>query len=164
MKELIAVFICLFTLPVFAQIEIGKATDKANILTADSMLLVKAIARTLNDGTLVKRMYIESKNANHYLVAEGENRSFRKLAAFVLTYNISTRTYFAEKDLGYFTCTSAACDNCSLFKEDGKINGCKCAAKATVSNECNFTRVDQSAFYMNMVRARMMMNNRKPQP
>lgn len=153
------------SIQVFAQqFEIGKANDRENILTADTALLIKAITRTLNDGTVIQRLHIESKNSYHYLVAEGVNKTMKKIAAFILSYNINGRTYFAEKDLGYYTCASAACNSCSLFKEDGKINGCKCAEKATVSNECNFTRVEQSAFYMNIIRARMLMNSRKPQP
>ena len=153
------------SLEVFAQqFEIGKANDRGNVLTADTALLIKAITRTLNDGTVIQRLHIESKNSHHYLVAEGMNKAMKKIAAFTLSYNITGRTYFAEKDLGYFTCASAACYTCSIFKEEGKINGCKCAEKATVSNECNFTRVEQSAFYMNIIRARMMMNGRKPQP
>lgn len=143
------------------QFEIGKASDHENVITADTTLLVKAIARTLNDGTVIQRLHIESKNTHHYLVAEGVNKNMKKIAAFTLSYNINQRTYSAEKDLGYFTCVSAACTDCSIFKEDGKINGCKCAEKATVSNECNFTRIAQSAFYMNIIRARMMMNTRK---
>ncbi|MES2691594.1 MAG: hypothetical protein V4658_14400 [Bacteroidota bacterium] len=150
---------------IFAQqFEIGKANDHGNVLTADTVLLIKAITRTLNDGTVVSRLRIESKNSYHYLVMEGANKTMKKIAAFTLSYHISKRTYFAEKGLGYFTCTNAACADCSLFTEQGKINGCNCKEKATVSNQCNFTRVEQSLFYMNIIRAKYLMNSKRPAP
>ena len=53
------------------QFEIGKATDNGYIITADTIVLVKAINSTLNDGTIIKKLHIESVGAYHYLVAEG---------------------------------------------------------------------------------------------
>jgi hypothetical protein len=82
-----------------------------------------------------------------------------KTAAMVLRYNISTRVYYAQQDDGYVTCTSAACLNCTMFKENGRVIGCKCEEKSTISNQCNFTKVDTSAFYQNLIRAKMMRKN-----
>ena len=138
------------------QFEIGKATNNCYIITADTALLVKAINRTLNDGTIIQNLLIESVGANHYLVAEGTYKNYSKLIAMVLTYNISTRTYFASQGNGYVTCASAACLKCSLFKENGRIIGCKCAEKSTISNQCNFTNKPTSAFYLNIIRAKQM--------
>lgn len=139
------------------QFEIGKATDNSYIITADTALLVKAINRTLNDGTIIQNLHIESLGAHHYLVAAGTYKNYNKLIAMVLTYNISTRTYFANQGNGYVTCASAACLNCSLFKENGRIIGCKCAEKSTISNQCNFTNKPTSAFYLNIIRAKQMI-------
>ena len=139
------------------QFEIGKATDNGYIITADTIVLVKAINSTLNDGTIIKNLHIESVGAHHYLVAEGIYKNYSKLIAIVLNYNISTRTYFASQGNGYVTCASAACLQCSLFKENGRIVGCKCAEKSTISNQCNFTNKSTSAFYLNIIRARQMI-------
>jgi hypothetical protein len=139
------------------QVEIGKATNNGYIITADTIMLVKAINRTLNDGTIIHNLHIESVGAHHYLVAEGTYKNYSKLIAMVLNYNISTRTYFAIKGNGYVTCASAACLKCSLFKENGRIIGCKCAEKSTISNQCNFTNKPTSAFYLNIVRAKQMI-------
>ncbi len=139
------------------QFEIGKATDNSYIITADTALLVKAINRTINDGTVINNLHIESVGAHHYLIAEGTYKNYRKLIALMLIYNITTRTYFAKQNDGYVTCASAACLQCSLFKENGRIIGCKCAEKATISNQCNFTYKPTSAFYQNIIRAKQMM-------
>jgi hypothetical protein len=142
------------------QFEIGKASDKENTITADSLILAKAISRSLGDGTVITTLRIESKNSGHYLIAEGTYKNFKKIAAFELTYNINNRTYYAQKGNKHFTCASAACDSCSIFKENGKIVGCKCAEKSTISNQCNFTRFEESMFYMNLVRAKQMLQNK----
>jgi hypothetical protein len=139
------------------QFEIGKATDNGYIITADTIVLVKAINSTLNDGTIIKKLHIESVGAHHYLVAEGTYKNYSKFIAMVLNYNISTRTYYAIKGNGYVTCASAACQKCSLFKENGRIIGCMCAEKSTISNQCNFTNKPTSAFYLNIVRAKQMI-------
>lgn len=139
------------------QFEIGKATDNSYIITADTALLVKAINRTINDGTVINNLHIESVGAHHYLIAEGTYKNYSKLIALMLIYNITTRTYFAKQNDGYVTCASAACLQCSLFKENGRIIGCKCAEKATISNQCNFTYKPTSAFYQNIIRAKQMM-------
>lgn len=139
------------------QFEIGKATDSGFNITADTVLLVKAINRTLNDGTIINNLRIESVGAHHYLIAEGTYKNYSKLIAFVLSYNISTRTYFAKQNDGYVTCASAACLQCSMFKENGRIIGCKCAEKSTISNQCNFTNKPTSIFYQNIIRAKQMM-------
>lgn len=139
------------------QFEIGKATDSGYYITADTVLLIKAINRTLNDGTVINNLRIESFGAHHYLIAEGAYKNYSKYIAFVLSYNITTRTYFAKQNDGYVTCASAACLHCSMFKENGRIVGCKCAEKSTISNQCNFTYKPTSAFYQNIIRAKQMM-------
>ncbi|MBP9187173.1 MAG: hypothetical protein KBG11_08765 [Bacteroidia bacterium] len=139
------------------QFEIGKATDAGYSITADTAILAKAIKRTLGDGTIINSLRIESVGAHHYLVAEGTYKIFSKLIAMQLVYNIGTRTYYAKQDGGYVTCASAACLNCSLFKENGKIIGCKCSEKSTISNQCNFTFKATSAFYLNIIRAKQMV-------
>lgn len=139
------------------QFEIGKATDSGYYITADTVLLIKAINRTFNDGTVINNLRIESFGAHHYLIAEGAYKNYSKYIAFVLSYNITTRTYFAKQNDGYVTCASAACLHCSMFKENGRIVGCKCAEKSTISNQCNFTYKPTSAFYQNIIRAKQMM-------
>lgn len=139
------------------QFEIGKATDNSYDITADTVVLIKAINRTLNDGTVINNLRIESVGAHHYLIAEGTYKNYSKLVAFVLSYNIANRTFFAKQNDGYVTCASAACLQCSLFKENGRIIGCKCAEKSTISNQCNFTHKLNSAFYLNIIRAKQMM-------
>lgn len=136
------------------KVEVGKATDQANVLTADTSVLRKAIQRTLSDGTRIDSLYIISSGAFHYLVAVGNQRTFRKTVALQLRYDIMKRAYYAQEGDGYVTCTSAACDSCTLFRESGNIVGCHCAQKSTISNECNFTRIQQSAFCINMIRAK----------
>lgn len=138
------------------QIEIGKATDNGYIITVDTSWLNKAVSRTIPGGLEVINTHIESVGAFHYLVAEGKYRNMYKTAALVLKYDIMSRTYYAVSGDGYITCTSAACSSCSLFKENGRIIGCKCAEKSTISNQCNFTRSDKSSFYINLVRAKTM--------
>lgn len=138
------------------QQEIGKATDLGFVITADTSWLHKAISRTIPGGLEVTKMYIESVGAYHYLIAEGKYRNFNKTAAMVLKYDIMTRTYYAVNGNGYVTCTSAACSSCSLFKENGRIIGCKCAEKSTISNQCNFNQTENSLFFQNLVRAKML--------
>ncbi len=139
------------------QFEIGKATDADYSITADTAILAKAIKRTLGDGTIINSLRIESVGAHHYLVAEGTYKNFSKLIAMHLVYDIGTRTYYAKQDGGYVTCASAACLNCSLFKENGRIIGCKCSEKSTISNQCNFTFKAASTFYLNIIRAKQMV-------
>ncbi len=139
------------------QFEIGKATNSGYNITADTIVLIKAINRTLNDGTVINKLRIESVGAHHYLIAEGTYKNYSKLIAFVLSYDISTRTYFAKQNDGYVTCASAACLQCSMFKENGRIIGCKCAEKSTISNQCNFTYKPISVFYQNIIRAKQMI-------
>lgn len=140
------------------QIEIGKAVDNNIIITIDTLVIQKAMQRTLGDGTAISRLHIESVAAHHYLIGEGVLRGINKYMGVALTYNINTRTYFTEKDGGaYVTCTSAACVNCSMFKENGKIIGCKCAEKSTISNQCNFYQQATSNFYDNIIRAKQFI-------
>ena len=153
----IIVFLGLISKVNAQQFEIGKATDAGYTITADTNILVKAIKRTVGDGTIINSLRIESVGAHHYLVAEGTYKNFSKLIAMQLVYNIGTRTYFAKQDDGYVTCASAACLNCSLFKENGRIVGCKCSEKSTISNQCNFTYKATSAFYLNIIRAKQMV-------
>ena len=140
-----------------SQFEIGKATNDTNLITADTAIINKAISRTIPGGMQVTQLRIESVGAYHYLIAQGIYRGMAKTAAMVLRYNISTRVYYAQQADGYVTCTSAACLNCTMFKENGRVIGCKCEEKSTISNQCNFTKVDTSAFYQNLLRAKMML-------
>ncbi|TAE87202.1 MAG: hypothetical protein EAY81_04425 [Bacteroidetes bacterium] len=142
------------------QIEIGKATDETLIITADTGVLKKAIHNMLHDGTSIQELSIQSFAQFHYLVATGTNQQFKKIVAIQLTYDIQTRLFYAPKQGSYVTCTSAACNNCSLFKESGKIIGCKCAEKSTISNQCNYTNIAQGTFYQHYMRTKQM--NTKP--
>lgn len=140
----------------FAQqkVEIGQANNHGNIITADTSVLRKAIQRTLSDGTQIDSMYILSSGAFHYLVARGTQRNLNKTVALQLRYDIMKRVYYAQEGDGYVTCTNAACDSCTLFREKGSIVGCHCAQKYTISNQCNFTRKEQSVFCINVIRAK----------
>lgn len=131
------------------KIEIGKAVQNGYQITADTAVLTKALQRTLGDGTVITSMHIESVNAHHYLVGEGTYKTFYKMIGVILTYDINTRTYYAQANDGYVSCTSAACESCRTFKENGRIIGCKCDEKSTISNQCNFTSKPQSRFYFN---------------
>jgi hypothetical protein len=134
------------------KIEIGKVAGNSYIITADTTVLRKALQRTLGDGTQIFTLHIESTNAYHYLVGTGIYKGHSKLIAAQLQYDIVTRSFFAVPLLPYVSCSSAACDNCHPFKENGKIIGCKCEEKSTVSNQCNFASVAQSSFYDNVKR------------
>jgi hypothetical protein len=138
------------------QIEIGMATNQQNNITSDTAILQKAISRTIPGGLQITQLRIESVGTFHYLIAQGRYRGMAKTAAMVLRYNIYTRVYYAQQGDGYVSCTSAACLNCTMFKENGRVIGCKCEEKSTISNQCNFTKVDTSAFYQNLVRAKTM--------
>lgn len=155
-----SIFIGRFSTAYAQQIEIGKATDEVFIITADTGILKKAIHNMLHDGTTIQELSIQSFAQFHYLVATGTNHQFKKIIAIQLVYDIQTRLFYAQKQGSHVTCTSAACDNCTLFKEAGKIIGCKCAEKSTISNQCNYTNIAQSTFYQHYMRVKQM--NTKP--
>lgn len=156
----VVAFFNLSSLAIAQQIEIGKATDDTFIITADTNILKKAIQNTLHDGTIVTDLSIHSFGKFHYLIANGTYQQFKKITGINLVYDIGSRTFYIKPQDGYITCTSAACNNCSLFKELGKIIGCKCAEKSTISNQCNYTNMVESTFYQNYIRAKQM--NLKP--
>ncbi len=156
LRMLVIVLALLYNTLHAQQIEIGKATDNGFIITADTNVLKKAIQNTLHDGTIINELSIHSFGKFHYLIANGTYKQFNKTTGIKLVYDINTRTFFIKQQDGYITCTSAACNNCSLFKESGKIIGCKCAEKSTISNQCNYTNVEESSFYQNYIRAKQM--------
>jgi len=155
MKQLLlALFLSPLFTAIYAQttIEIGKAQGNTYVITADTMLLRKAIQQTMADGTQIQSMHIESINQWHYLIAKGVQRGYFKTIAIQLQYNINTRTYLAAEGLGHKTCASAACESCSPFKENGQIIGCRCAEVKSVSNECTFKSEQVSAFFNQLKR------------
>jgi hypothetical protein len=153
-KRYLVALLLFSTLYSFAQnkIEIGKAVGSSYVISADTAVLRKALQRTLGDGTQIFAMHIESSNAFHYLVGTGLYKGHSKLIAAQLQYDIVSRSFFAIPLQPYVSCSSAACDNCHPFKENGRIIGCKCEEKATVSNQCNYTHVAQGSFYENVKR------------
>jgi hypothetical protein len=134
------------------KIEVGKAIGSEYIVTGDTAILRKALQRTLGDGTQLVSLRIESVNAFHYLIGTGIYKGHGKIIAAQLQYDILSRSFFAIPNLPHVTCSSAACDHCRPFKENGRIIGCKCEEKTTVSNQCNFSAAAQSLFYENIKR------------
>lgn len=145
-----------FTLIAQQPIEVGKAIDNQYVLTADTVVLRKALQQTLGDGTSIVSMHIESVGKWHYLIGTGTQRGYPKTIAAELTYDINTRTYFAVNGLAHKTCASAGCGSCVPFKENGNIIGCHCKEVGTISNECNFKTVTNSAFYEQLKRYKGM--------
>lgn len=133
-------------------IEIGKVINETLIVTADTLTLRKALEQTLNDGTLIHSMHIESENKWHYLVGNGTLRNYSKTIAIELSYNINTRSFWLVPEMGHKTCAAAGCVNCVTFKENGRIIGCHCREQGTVSNECTFKTVTPSPFYLKLKR------------
>ncbi len=133
-------------------IEVGKAAGDKYVITADTVILRKALQGALGDGTQITAMHIESVNKWHYLVGTGVQKNYPKTIAVELSYNINTQTYFATEGLAHKTCASAGCDNCEPFKEKGNIIGCHCKTVGSVSNECNFKTVANSPFYKQLAR------------
>ncbi len=159
MKKIYLVTFLLFISSfIYAQdkFEIGKTVGNEYLISADTSILRKAMQRTLGDGTQFSEFRIESVNAFHYLIGVGVLKGRYKMMAAQLQYDIKTRSFFAAPLLPHVSCSSAACNNCKPFKENGKIIGCKCEEKSTVSNQCNFNLVEQSAFYENIKRAVLM--------
>lgn len=144
----------LFCMSASAQkpIEIGKVANETFTITADTAILRKALEQTLNDGTHINSMHIESENRWHYLVGNGILRNYSKTIAVELTYNINTRSFWLVPEMGHKTCAAAGCVTCAPFKENGKIIGCNCKEQGTVSNECNFKTVTPSPFYIKVNR------------
>lgn len=153
-----ALLYCGVVLHAQTKTEIGKAVQNNYLITADTAVLRKALQATLADGTVIQHMHIESQNQFHYLVGEGMYKNFRKMIAVSLQYDITTRTYYATKGLSHVTCTSAACNTCNAFKENGKIIGCHCTEKSTISNQCNFTFKETSLFYSTFLRMMSQKN------
>lgn len=133
-------------------IEVGKAVNDKYVITADTMVLRKALQSTLADGTVITTMNIESVGKWHYLIGIGTQRTYSKTIAVELQYDISTRSYFAITGLAHKTCASAGCGQCEPFKEKGNIIGCHCKTVGSVSNECNFKTVPNSPFYQQFSR------------
>jgi hypothetical protein len=133
-------------------IEVGKVINGTYTITADTLVLRKAIQSTLSDGTVISEMHIESVNKWHYLVAKGTLKNYTKTIAIELTYTINTQTYYATDGLAHKTCASAGCAMCEPFKEKGNIIGCHCKTAGTVSNECNFKTTALSPFYRHLKR------------
>jgi hypothetical protein len=154
MKKLLVFFMTCAAVQASAQqqIEVGRAVGSTYLITADTLLLTKALQRTLGDGALITKLHIESVNAFHYLVGEGTYKGYYKMIAASLSYDAPTRTWYARA-LSHVSCSSAACNRCTSFTEGGKIIGCKCVEQATVSNQCNFNRVEASPFFSNLARA-----------
>ncbi len=148
------VFFSLFSYTCFAQskLEIGKAVQSDYLITADTSVLRKSLQATLADGTTINKLFIVSENQFHYLIGEGTYKNYYKMIAVALQYDIVTRTYYAVKGMGHVTCASAACNSCNAFKENGRIIGCQCREKSTISNQCNFTKKELSLFYSTYVR------------
>jgi hypothetical protein len=153
-KIYLVTFILFISSFIYAQdkIEIGKTIGNEYLISADTSILRKAMQRTLGDGTQFFEFRIESVNAFHYLIGVGMLKGHYKMMAAQLQYDMKTRSFFAAPLLPHVTCSSAACENCKPFKENGKIIGCKCEEKLTVSNQCNFNLVEQSLFYDNVKR------------
>lgn len=144
------------------QLTIAKAVGNEINITEDTAVLSKALTLTVKDGSRFDTLYVISHQKRHYLVGIGTYRNMQKTIAVELFYHIQTRTYQAKTGLGYVTCTSAACSTCDLFLEHGKIIGCKCSEKSTISNQCNFTQVQTADFYRSIVRAKQILLKNKP--
>jgi hypothetical protein len=153
---LLLVSFCSLTIVAQQPIEVGKAIDNKYLLTADTVILRKALQQTLGDGTTITTMHIESVGKWHYLIGNGTQRGYSKTIAVELMYDINTRTYFAVAGLAHKTCASAGCASCVPFKENGNIIGCHCKEVGTVSNECNFKTITNSAFYEQLKRYKGM--------
>jgi hypothetical protein len=153
-KLLLSSLILFFSLSLYAQkqIEIGKMRDGNYVITADTIVLRKALQSTLGDATEIKEMHIESVQKWHYLIASGVQRHYTKTIAVELFYDIATQTYFAMEGLAHKTCASAGCSSCEPFKENGNIVGCHCKTEGSISNECNFKTVKNSLFHYQMSR------------
>lgn len=140
-------------------IEIGKVVNKQYTLTIDTTIARKALESVLNDGTMIRSMHIESINRWHYLIAEGMHAGHAKLIAIELSYNLATQSFWANEDAGHSTCAAASCNQCVPFKENGKIIGCHCIDKQTLSNECTYKYIAKSSFYKQLVHYRSVKKN-----
>lgn len=140
------------------KLEIGKAVQSDYVITADTAVLRKSLQATLADGTQIHKLFIASENQFHYLIGEGIYKNYYKMIAVSLQYDIMTRTYYIVKGMGHVTCASAACNACNAFKENGRIIGCQCREKSTISNQCNYTNKELSLFYSTYIR---MLNQKK---
>jgi|GEM_PF-2507270 hypothetical protein len=154
-KHIALLLMAAFALSQFAQaqqakserIPLGFKTDEYIQITADTSKLARALRRTLADGTTIYHVNIISQSGNHYLVGQGMKMNHKKIVAVQIEYDISTRMFYAVDHLPHYTCSAAACDDCELFLESGKIIGCHCPEMQTVSNQCTFKHTDISTFY-----------------
>lgn len=145
-------FLWVLNLNAQSPLEVGRATDLNNVISIDTTLLAKAFSKTIMGGYQPDSFYILSQGPHHYLIATGTYRKLRKTAAMVLRYDMSSRIYLVHPGDGYVTCTNAACLTCTLFKENGRIVGCKCQERSTISNQCNFFKAETSSFYTHLWR------------
>ncbi len=154
MRASILLFITLLVISVNAQskFEVGRVISNKYVITTDTTILIKALQSTLGDGTSIRQVHIESENTHHYIVGEGIYRGYYKMIAVSLMYDIRSRTYYVIKGSGYVSCSAAACISCKRFTEKGKIIGCKCEEKSTISNQCNFTFKETSTFFGHLKR------------
>ncbi|MFN4973485.1 MAG: hypothetical protein ACK45I_11430 [Bacteroidota bacterium] len=133
-----------------ARIALGFKTDEYIQLTADTAKLAKALRRTLADGTVIYNVSIISQSGNHYLVGQGIKMYHKKIIAVEIEYDIANRTFYAVDHVPHYTCSAAACEDCELFLESGKIIGCHCPEMQTVSNQCTYKHTDISTFFSHL--------------
>jgi hypothetical protein len=127
-------------------------------LSIDSILLAKAFKQTLSDGSNITEVHIESVNQWHYLVGKAQHGTYPKLIAVSVSYNLNNRIFEVMPQAMHKICAAAACVDCSFFKENGNITGCKCADKKTVSNECTYKHTKEASFYYHLARV-IKLNN-----
>jgi hypothetical protein len=141
-----------FPLSLLAQqpVEIGRINGTITHFSIDTVILLKALKKTCNDGTVLQQVLIESSGSYHYLVGKGIRGEKKRTIAVQLTYQMASRTFWANPELSHITCTAAACDDCEPYKEKGKILGCHCKALSTVSNQCDFDEIKQSSFFRDL--------------
>lgn len=132
------------------RIPLGFKTDEYIQIKADTSKLARALRRTLADGTVIYHVSIISQSGYHYLVGQGIKMNHKKIIAVQIEYDIATRMFYAVDHLPHYTCSAAACEDCELFLEGGKIIGCHCPEMQTVSNQCTFKHTDMSTFYSHL--------------
>jgi hypothetical protein len=132
------------------RIPIGTKTDDYIQITADTSRLAKALRRSLADGTAIYDVTIISNSGHHYLVGYGIKMYYKKIIAVPLEYDMASRQFFAIDNVSHYTCSAAACDDCELFLENGKLIGCHCPEQQSVSNHCTYKRVEVSPFFQHL--------------
>jgi hypothetical protein len=135
------------------RIEIAAVKASETNITIDTSKLTTAIHRSMADGTRIQSFAIQSEGSQSYLVCYGIQRNFKRMVAFSLKYDMRTRIYYIDETaVSTDACTAAACNDCTFFKENGKIRGCKCSEKSTISNQCNYTFIPASGLYLHLVK------------